>query len=354
MVVLADLDGLVHAWALAPGRPPAHFTLGSTAAWRADARAFRRHAGDAAGWPDAVVPETLSRAARRALAGCAARLWTPLWPALAGAARVLVVPDPGLPDLPWGGLALAAPPRAWPRPRGITLLPAAALPRPARWRLPARASLALAERTAEHPLAEREARGVARIVAGEALPIPALSTGAGDAADLLLARLRRARLWHAATRVVTDAELPALSWLDLRGATLALWRLGRAGVALRLAALPWSVPEAPPLPVFGRVVGRVGPEGARRARGGPASPAPGRDPAGGGVARTLLAGAAERVLVGVWPPEPAAAAGVIGVFYAGLARGDAPADALFAAQRRAADEGLHPAAWAALSLWGWP
>jgi CHAT domain-containing protein len=66
-----------------------------------------------------------------------------------------------------------------------------------------------------------------------------------------------------------------------------------------------------------------------------------------------LAAGSRRALVNAWPYEAPASAGLVGAFYAGLARGDVPADALFTAQRRAFDEGLHPAAWAGFSLWGW-
>jgi hypothetical protein len=194
---------------------------------------------------------------------------------------------------------------------------------------------------------------VTRIVGGECLPIPALSTLGEDPREALITRLRRARLWHVAVRVRTDPEVPALSRIDLGGTDLPLWRIGRARIAPRLAVLPWCFPDSHPVPSIGRVVGRVGPEGARRV----SIPAAARalpPPTGSvAVARALLASGTERVVVSAWPLEPGASTGVIGAFYAGLARGDLPAESLFAAQRRASEEGLHPAAWAGFDIWGW-
>jgi hypothetical protein len=342
LVTLAKRGEEIEAW-VSPG-PSAHFVLGEVATWRAALDEISRQVRDAEGWPDSVVPETLIDNSRRTLERVGASLWTPLWPALEGAARVVILPDPALPDLPWTALLLAAPPARWPRPRMLSLVPSASLPRPAAWSLRPNLSLALAERSAEQSIVEREARAVARVLRGQ---WKALTPDALDA-------LAHARLHHWAPAVVVPRPSAALTRLPDGEDGVPVWRLARRGVRPELVVLPRLESEVrAPLEVA-RIVGRVGPEGARRAGAGASrrksAPA---FPDGGSLARTLLAGRASRAVVNAWPYEAPASAGLVGAFYAGLARGDEPAEALFTAQRRAFEEGLHPAAWAGFSMWGW-
>src|SRR5262249_28760450 len=128
IVVFSRQGENVEAW-VAPG-PSAHLAVSDVASWRAALDEISRQVRDAGGWPDSVVPETLIDNSRRTLERLGESVWTPLWPALAGASRVLIVPDPALPDLPWTALLLAAPPSRLPRPRMLALLPSASLPRP--------------------------------------------------------------------------------------------------------------------------------------------------------------------------------------------------------------------------------
>lgn len=354
LIVFAKRSGDVHAWVRGGrARTLAHFRLGPAAGWRLAARAIQQQVREASGWPDSVVPDGLVRASRRALEAAAFEWWTPLWPALEGVCHLLLAPDPDLPALPWPALLLLAPPLAWPRPRSIWLVPSPAASRPPAWRLPQGRGFALAERSAEMPLAEREARGVARIVHGEWMTTSALGLGEIDPREALLARLRPARLWHAAVRLHARRDLPAFSHFDLEDRQVPLWWLGRRRLALRLAVFSACESSEPKLPPVGRVVGQVGPLGAR-----PLAPVPTSHVAASwdssGVARVLIASGIERVVVNSWPVEDAARAPLLGSFYAGLARGDSPGVALLLAQRKAHEEGLHPALWAGLAAWGWP
>jgi tetratricopeptide (TPR) repeat protein len=343
LVVFSRAGNTVEAW-VAPG-PLAHFTLGEASVWRAALEEIERQVRDAEGWPDSVVPETLIDSSHRTLERFAATLWTPLLPALAGAARVLVVPDPALPELPWTALLLAAPPERLPRPRVLALLPHGSLPRPPAWSLRSGRTLAVAERSAEHSVPEREARAVARILQGQ------WKTLGSSPLDMLT----RAQVLHWAPEVVTSRPAPALTRLPDGDAGIAVWQLARRRVRPELIVLPrLASEERMPLEVA-RIVGRVGPEGAHRAgAGSPRRQAAPAFPEAERLARALLASGSRRAVVNAWPYEAPASAGLIGAFYAGLARGDDPADALFTAQRRAFDEGLHPAAWAGFSMWGWP
>jgi CHAT domain-containing protein len=342
MVVFSRRGEQVEAW-VAPG-PSAHLVIGEAAAWRSALDEISRQVRDAEGWPDSVVPETLIDNSRRTLERAGGSIWTPLWPALQGAARVLIVPDPTLPDLPWAALLLAAPPERLPRPRMVALLPSGSLPRPAAWSLRPNLSLALAERSAEQSIAEREARAVARVLRGQ------WKTLVPGALDLLA----QAKLHHWAPEVVVARPSPTLTRLPDGEDGIPVWRLARRGVRPELMVLPrLESEERAPLEVA-RIVGRVGPEGARRAgAGAPRKKSAPTFPDAGQLARTLLAGGAARVVVNAWPYEAPASAGLVGAFYAGLARGDAPAEALFTAQRRAFEEGLHVAAWGGFSMWGW-
>jgi hypothetical protein len=341
MVVFSRRGEQIEAW-VAPG-PSAHLVIGDAASWRGALDEISRQVRDAEGWPDSVVPDTLIDNSRRSLERFGGSIWTPLWPALAGAARVLILPDPALPELPWTALLLAAPPARLPRPRMVGLLPSASLRRPAPWSLRPNLSLALAERSAEQSIAEREARAVARVLRGQ---WKTLVPGALDA-------LAQAKLHHWAPAVVVPRPSPALTRLPDGEDGIPIWRLARRGVRPELVVLPrLESEERAPLEVA-RIVGRVGPEGAKRAAVGRRRIAP-SFPAAGQLARTLLAGGAARVVVNAWPYEAPASAGLVGAFYAGLARGDEPAEALFTAQRRAFEEGLHVAAWGGFSIWGWP
>jgi tetratricopeptide (TPR) repeat protein len=342
LIVFSRRGEQIEVW-VAPG-PSAHLVVGEVASWRAALDEISRQVRDAEGWPDSVVPETLIDNSRRTLERIGASLWTPLWPALTGAARVVIVPDPSLPDLPWTALLLAAPPARWPRPRMLSLVPSGTLPRPGAWSLRPNLSLALAERSAEQSIAEREARAVARVLRGQ---WKALAPGALEA-------LAHATLHHWAPAVVVPRSSPALTRMPDGEDGVPVWRLARRGVRPELVVLPrLESEERMPLGVA-RIVGRVGPEGAHRAgAGAPRRKGAPTFPPAGRLARVLLAGGTSRVVVNAWPYEAPASAGLVGAFYAGIARGDEPAEALFTAQRRAFEEGLHPAAWAGFSMWGW-
>src|SRR6185369_12290822 len=190
-------------------------------------------------------------------------------------------------------------------------------PRPPAWSLRAGRTLAVAERSAEHSVPEREARAVARILRGQ---WKTLGTSSLD-------MLTRAQVLHWAPEVVVSRPAPALTRLPDGDAGIAIWQLARRRIRPELIVLPrLASEERMPLEVA-RIVGRVGPEGAHRAgtdvsrrHAAPAFPEAGR------LARALLAAGSRRALVNAWPYEAPASAGLVGAFYAGLARGDVPAD----------------------------
>jgi tetratricopeptide (TPR) repeat protein len=354
LVVFSCLDEKVHTWVVRPPREVVtHICTLDAANWRDAATVIDQQIGDASGWPDAIIPETLARGALTVLSDIGTRIWTPLWPALQGAARVLIVLDPSMPLLPFAALALAAQPESWPRPRSITLVPDPSLERARRWRAPSGDVYAVATRDPVLPVAYREAQGVVRILGGEIATASSLHRDERGMRGGWAASLRSAGLWHVAAPVYSHADHPGFSYVDLGDESLPFHWLAGETHSLRLIVLPKCSREPPAFPALGRVVGLVGPEGARRFR---TPPSPKRsEPALYDLARFLLDTGVERVVLNEYGGGDEASPSVVtSAFYAGLARGDNPAEALFLAQRNAWGEKLHPVLWSGYSSWGWP
>jgi len=274
--------------------------------------------------PVAAHLATLCARARQRLQRLYHCLWAPLQaaePALATAQRVMVVPVEGLQGLPWCALHDG---QAWLVQRHALAEAASlrvaelGLARAAR---PPRRVLALAH-AAGLPQAEAEARAVAAGFAEQQLWLGAEATlqrlrDAAPAADLI----------HLACHAEHRADNPLFS-------------------ALHLADGPLHAEQVEALPLRDPIVvlsacesGRAGPRG--------------RDEQVGLVGAFLLAGAV-RVVASHWPVADQSTAVLMGQLVPRLAGGDGPAEALRRAQCRLAEDGLHPALWAAFAVHaGW-
>jgi hypothetical protein len=353
LVTFANLDGDIHAWVVrSPAKVVAHHRLLTASDWRESASSLAQQLQDARGWPDAIIPETLIRSSQTLLRELGTRLWTPLWPALSGAARILIAPDGSLPLLPFTALILAAEPSSWPRPRAVSLVPDPGAPRSRRWRTPNGRAYAVATRDPILPVSQREAQGVVRVIGGEVAALFDLRSDERGERRELSRSLRKARLFHVAAPVYTLADHPGFSFLDLGDELLPLWWLARESRSLRLIVLPDCACEGPATPALGRVVGAIGPEGVKRVRG----PSTRVQPHTGlyDLSRFLLDAGIERVVMSVHCGDEGGPSAVLSTFYAGLARGDTPSEALFLAQRNAWSEEIHPVLWSGYSCWGWP
>jgi hypothetical protein len=200
-------------------------------------------------------------------------------------------------------------------------------------------------------VAQREAQGVVRILGGEVAATSSLRLDEQGERQELAKRLRKARLFHVAAPVYTLADHPAFSYIDLGDEPLPFWWLSRERHSLRLIVLPNCAAEGPHAPALGRVVGVIGPEGVTRFRA-PATRVRSR-PDLYGLSRYLLDSGVERVVLGSSSGDDAGPSVVNSTFYAGLARGDSPSEALFLAQRNAWSEEIHPLLWSDYSCWGW-
>jgi hypothetical protein len=353
LVVFAGLQNEVHCWVVrAPQKVVAHIRVFDAPGWHGAAELIERQVRDARGWPDSIIPETLARSALTALRETGTRIWTPLWPALGGAARVLIVPDPSLPLLPFAALALTAQPKSWPRPRAVTMVPDTSRKRPGRWQTPTGRAYAVATRDPVIPVAQREAQGVVRVLGGEVDATSSLRMDEDGGRSALSQSIKKARLWHVAAPVYTQADHPGFSYIDLGDEPLPFGWLVKEPHSLKTLVLPNCLPEQPVVPALGRVVGLVGPEGAHPLKSPPLV-AQAR-PAYYEFVRFLLETGTERVVLNTQSSEEVNPSIVSSAFYAGLARGDNPAESLFLAQRNAWSEGLHPVLWSGFSCWGWP
>jgi hypothetical protein len=351
LVVLGNDGEHVHAWVVRADAPATHLELTDLVGWQRVSAELVCVWKDASGWPDGVVPAERTRDGSQALESAAREMWTPLWPALEGVARVAVAPDPQLAALPWSALALAAPPLLRPRPRAVTVLPYAMTLRTSRWQDPSGRVLAMSHRTASLALGEREAKAVVRLLGGNWLDAIQLRDGVSNSGESLSRHLRGVHLWHLAAPIALDPEQPHASGVPAGDGEIPLWRLTRVRTRLRLMTATARRSEGPTSPPRGTVVGRITPEGPRRVRrtsSGAPSPAD-----AGALARMLVGSIASRLVLNTGEADSNATAALLGSFYAGLARGDTPAESLFLAQRKAFEEGLHPATWAGFVHWGW-
>lgn len=354
LVLFARLADGVHAWCVRGADAVYHAARPSSEEWQAAAVRLEREAREARGWPDAMVPETLSARARRAFSELGSELWTPLLPALRGVSRLLLLPDPELPFLPFAALLLAADPASGPGPRSLSLLAAPPGGAPEPWRLPRDGVLAFSSSHPDHLLGAREARGAARVLggrvlAGERFARARTPSAGGEGRPSPAALVRSSRLLYLAAPLRYDALRPFLSHIELDGMELDLDQPLDRATRLSLLVLPSLEPEAPDGVAVGHVVGNIGPLGARAYQAPVPRPEIAADPTR--FLAALLRESAERVLAGTEPETSVHPSPVPGAFCAGLARGDTPAEALFLAQRHAWDEGLHPVLWSGFSVW---
>ncbi len=262
---------------------------------------------------------TLTRRCQTRLQQLHDLIWAPLAPALAACRRVLVVPHGALGWVPFAALhdgrsavgtrySLAMAPSARIALRGLHRQPA-----------PARVALALGAST-QLPHAALEATRVASLFAqGEAF--------VGDQATLetLRARASGADVLHLACHAQFRADNPRFSALHLHDGLLTV------DLAEALDLGPCTV-------VLGACETGLGEIGAG-------------DEVVGLVRAFLVAGAA-RVLASLWPVDDEVTAGFMAAFYGGLAAGQAPAEALRAAQERVFRTHPHPHFWGAFALYG--
>ncbi len=275
------------------------------------------HAGRAALGPDAAARHAARTEAgmRAALAALAEHFVAPLADVLAGARRLVVVPDGpwfGVPfgALPWGAGPLAA------------RVPVALLDAPSRLgaRTPGArgAPVVVAVADASAPHIADEGRGVAA-----ALPGARLLADAAATLDAVRA-LRRPRVLHLAAHGSFREDAPGMSGVDLadgrlRAADLA--RLDLRGTRAVLAACH---------------------SGALRAHGG--------GDVEGLTGALLRAGAAE-VVAALWRVDDAATVALMLALHARLAAGADAATALAATQAEAARAALPAWTWSPLVAW---
>jgi hypothetical protein len=127
----------------------------------------------------------------------------------------------------------------------------------------------------------------------------------------------------------------------------------RARVCVQLLATSIRSVAGPSGAGRGEVVGRITPEGSRRLRPEGSTASASIVAPDDAIARLIVGSIAKRAVIDTGEGDSSASSAVLGSLYAGLARGDSPADSLFLAQRKAFDEQLHPAVWAEFTHWGW-
>ncbi len=260
----------------------------------------------------------LTERARTRLRRLHALVWQPLAPALAGCARVIVVPHAQLGALPFAALEddntclaerheLAVAPSARSALRGLLRQPSA----------PARA-LVLGEST-RLPHAAQEARAVADLFGTEAF--------IGKAATIanLRAAAASADVIHLACHAQFRSDNPTFSALHLHDGVLTVdlvETLGLAPATVVLSGCETGLADA------------------------------GNGDEMVGLVRAFLIAGASRVLASLWPVDDAVTAGFMAHFYGALRRGEAPAFALAEAQRAVRQQHPHPLYWAAFTLYG--
>jgi CHAT domain-containing protein len=260
----------------------------------------------------------LTERARTRLRRLHALVWQPLAPALAGCARVIVVPHAQLGALPFAALEddqaclaerheLALAPSARSALRGLLRQPSA----------PARA-LVLGEST-HLPHAAQEARAVADLFGsaahiGKEATIATLRAAAGSA-DVI----------HLACHARFRSDNPTFSALHLHDGVLTVDLVETLGLPPATVVLSGCETGLADAGSGDEMVGLV---------------------------RAFLIAGASRVLASLWPVDDAVTAGFMAYFYGALRRGEAPASALAEAQRTVRQQHPHPLYWAAFTLYG--
>jgi CHAT domain-containing protein len=260
----------------------------------------------------------LTERARTRLRRLHALVWQPLAPALAGCARVIVVPHAQLGALPFAALEddsaclaerheLAVAPSARSALRGLLRQPAP----------PARA-LVLGEST-RLPHAAQEARAVADLFGTEAF--------IGKEATIfnLRAAAADADVIHLACHAQFRSDNPTFSALHLHDGVLTVDLVETLGLAPATVVLSGC-------------------------ETGLADAGSGEEMVG--LVRAFLIAGASRVLASLWPVDDAVTADFMAHFYGALRRGEAPASALAEAQRAVRQQHPHPLYWAAFTLYG--
>ena len=261
----------------------------------------------------------LAERTRRHLQALHERLWAPLEASLAGCSRVRIAPHRLLHYLPWAALHDG---QGWLVDRfEISLVPSAriglgttasAAPRFDR-------VLALGIGGSSLPHVTTEARAVAEAFgAGATLLLDAEATGAALRREAPLADLL-----HLACHAQFRADSPYFSALHLADGELTL--RDAAALPLRAALVTLSACET-----------------------GLSRVAPGDELVG--LVRGFLLAGARHVMASLWTVDDASTAELMRAVYAGLIRGQRPAQALQAAQAALARAGHHPFYWAAFSL----
>jgi CHAT domain-containing protein len=321
LVEYGVLDDELFACVVTPGGVTLHRHL---VAWSEVLDAVRSARFQIEALRDGMAPvqrhmATLTQRARGRLAVLHALIWAPLADALAGCARVLIVPHAQLGSVPFAALSdgevclgqrheLAVAPSAQLALRGLQRRPA-----------PARRALALGDST-HLPHAGREARFVAglfdagRAFVGEQATLAALREHAVGA-DVL----------HLACHAQFRSDNPRFSALYLHDGTLS------AEQAEQLELGPCTVVLS-------------------ACESGLADHASGDEMVG--LVRAFMVAGAARVVASLWPVDDAVTLGFMTHFYTALGRAPSPAAALREAQAAVMREHPHPYHWGAFTLYG--
>ena len=287
---------------------------------------LRHGAGQAYQHMDSLTHRTLQRMAR-----LHDMLWAPLKPALAGCARVLVVPHAQLGLLPFAALHDVHGahdlhnPQSGPGPLGLrfdlAVVASARLAARGLLRRPVqpRQALALGEST-RLPHTANEARQVA-----EQFPQSCAFVGAQASLATLQAHAATADVLHLACHAQFRSDNPMFSALHLADAPLTV-ELAES-LSLQPGIVVLSACETG-LAEFGSGDEMVG------------------------LVRAFMVAGAARVLASLWPVDDAVTAQFMACFYGALCAGHEPAAALRAAQADVMRLHPHPFYWAAFTLHG--
>jgi CHAT domain-containing protein len=248
-------------------------------------------------------------------------VWAPLESALAGLARVLIAPHGALGGLPFAALSSGPDSTPLGARHALALVPGAraALRGLQRQPVPARRALALGE-SSRLPHAAAEAQRVAGL-------FPQGLALVGDQATLaqLKAHAPQADVLHLACHAQFRSDNPRFSALHLHDGALSVEWAEQLG--LQAATVVLSACET------GLATTDAGDEMV-------------------GLVRGFLVAGAARVVATLWPVNDEATANFMGHFYAHLATGQAPSQALQAAQAQTRRTRPEPYFWAAFTLHG--